>query len=181
MLADAFRFDGETAYQVVTYHYENDRVPAESALKQALKEGGYRFTTEAETFDVQIDGSLATVEAQVPFNSNTEIAPEYDLPQVTWGVTQDADATRVTFRHEAGESVSADRLYYDLDRPEDFGELEKQPLWSDSDDDSVSPGAEATVDLSDHLDAEGISLVYSTGGTHFHVLFTVDLRGETDA
>ncbi|MFD1600341.1 hypothetical protein [Halobellus rarus] len=180
MLADAFRLDGRTAYQVVSYRYEDGRVPTESALKHALQEDGYRFTTEAETFDVQIDGSLATVEAQVPFNSAREVAPEYDLPQVTWGWAQDADAARVTFRHEAGESVSADRLYYDLDRPDDVGEIEKQPLWSDSDGDSVSPDAEATVDLSEHPDAEGVSLVYSTGGTHFHVLFTVDLQGETD-
>ena len=177
MLADAFRFDGRTAYQVVSYRYEDGRVPTESALKHALQEDGYRFTTEAETFDVRIDGSLATVEAQVPFNSVREVAPEYDLPQVTWGGAQDADATRVTFRHEAGESVSAGKLYYDLDRPDDVGKIEKQPLWSDSDGDSVSPDAEATVDLSEHPDAEGVSLVYSTGGTHFHVLFTVDLQG----
>ncbi|MGQ4557402.1 hypothetical protein [Halobellus sp. GM3] len=181
MLADAFRFDADTAYQVVSYRYKDDRVPTESALQNALQEGGYRFTTEAETFDVQINGSLATVEAQVPFNSKREIAPEYDLPQVTWSGTQDADATWVTFRHEAGESISADRLYYDLDRPDDFGEIEKQPLWPDRNSDSVSSGAEATVDLSEHPVAEGVSLVYSTGGTHFHVLFTVDLQGETDA
>ena len=179
MLADAFRFDGDTAYQVVFYRYEDGRVSTESALKHALQEDGYRFTTEAETFDVQINGSLATVEAQVPFRSEREIASEYDLPQVTWGVSQDADATRVTFRNEAGESIPADRLYYDLDRPDDFGEIEKQPLWVDND--TVLPGAETPVDLSEHPDAEGISLVYSTGETHFHVLFTVDLWRETDA
>jgi hypothetical protein len=178
VLADAFRFDSGTAYQVVYYHYGTDRVPTASALKNALHESGHRFTEEADTFDVQIDDRLATIEAQIPFESGAEIPPEYDLPQVTWGSTYDEDTARVTFRHEAGESVSADRLYYDVDRPDDFGEIEKRPLWSDSD--TVSPGTETTVDLSNDPDAQGVSLVYSTGGTHFHVLFHVDFQGGTD-
>lgn len=178
MLADAFRFDQGAAYQVVYYHYEGDRVPTRQALEDELRAGHFRFTAEADTFDVRMDGPLATVEARIPLGSNRKRSPRFDLPQVTWGVAHDADRARVTFRHEAGETVAADRLYYDVDRPDDAGEIEKQPLWSHTD--TVSPGAEATADLTEHPNAEGVSLVYSTGGTHFHVLFDVDLTGEAD-
>ncbi|SDZ78363.1 hypothetical protein SAMN04488065_0279 [Haloplanus vescus] len=174
MLADAFRFDGETAYQIVYYRYDGASVPTTQALENALREDDYRFSAEAETFDVHVDGQLATVETRIPFDSNPERDPQLDLPQVTWGGRHEAE--RVTIRHEAGESVRADRLYYDIDHPDDAGEIEKRPLWSDAD--TVSSGAEATVDLSEHRDARGVSLVYSTGGTHFHVLFHVALEGD---
>ncbi|MFB6121880.1 MAG: hypothetical protein ABEJ78_00275 [Haloferacaceae archaeon] len=178
MLADAFRFDDDATYQVVYYLYEAGRVPTRPALENALREHVYRFTAEAETFDVQIDGRLATVETRVPLDSAHGIPPEYDLPQVTWGGTYDEDAARVTFRHEAGESVPANRLYYDVNRPDDFGEIEKRSLWTDGD--SVSPGADAAIDLSEHPNAESVTLVYSTGGVHFHVLFDLALHGGTD-
>lgn len=178
MIADAFRFDDDAAYQVVYYHYGNDRVPTKSALQKALQKDDYRYTSEAETFDVQIDDQLATVETRVPLTAEREISPQYDLPQVTWGGQYDQAETSVTVRHEAGESVPAARLYYDVDSPDDFGEIETQPLWSDRD--TVSSGMEATIDLRDHPNAKSVSLVYSTGGTHFHVLFELELHGGAD-
>lgn len=56
--------------------------------------------------------------------------------------------------------------------------IDREPLWTDAD--AVAAGSEATIDLDDHPEATGVCLVYSTGGTHFHVLFGLDLRGETD-
>ncbi len=176
MLADAFRFDDDTAYQVLYYHYDDGSAPTESALKTGIQEHSYRFTAEADTFDVQIDGSLATAETRVPLGSGGDIPPEYDLPQVTWGGVHDADAATLTFRHEAGESVRASQLYYDVDSPDDAGEVEKLPLWTDAD--TVSPGSETVVDLTEHPNAEGLTLVYSIGGSHFWTLFDFDLEGE---
>ena len=178
MVADAFRFNGDTAYQVVHYLYGEDRIPTKQELKRALKGGDFRFADEAETFDVQIDGQLATVETRVPLRSKRDLDPEYELPQVTWGVSRDEDAEKVTFRHEAGESVPAGRLYYDLDIPSAPGRIEKRPLWTDVN--TVAAGAEATVDLSEHPSATDVALVYSTGGVRFHVLFGLDLQDETD-
>jgi hypothetical protein len=179
MIADAFRFDDDSAYQVVYYHYESDRVPTKSALEKALQKDDYRYTSEAETFDVQLDNQLATVETRVPLTSEREIPSQYDFPQVTWGGQYDETAASVTFRHEAGESVPATRLYYDVDSPDDVGEIERQPLWSDRD--TVSSGTEATIDLREYPNAKSVSLVYSTGGTHFRVLFELNLHGETNA
>ncbi|MDQ2056307.1 hypothetical protein [Halobellus sp. H-GB7] len=178
MLADAIRFDDDTAYQVVHYHYADGRAPTSAALEAALREDDYRFVDGADEFDVRVEGRVATVETQVPLRSDRELAPEYDLPQVTWGATYDPDADAVTFRHEAGESVPADRLYYDLDRPSVPGKIEKRDLWTGTRE--VAAGAETTVDLSDDPEATGVSLVYSTGGVGFHVLFGRDVRGGTD-
>jgi hypothetical protein len=96
---------------------------------------------------------------------------------VTWGVDTD-DAGRVTFRHDGGESVPADRLFYDVDYPDAPGRIDKRRLWTDAS--TVEAGTEATVDLHDDPEATGASLVYSTGGVGFHVLVGTDLRGETD-
>lgn len=179
MIADAFRFDDEAAYQVVHYYYRDaDRVPTRRALERSLQEEDYRFTTEAETFDVEVDGRLATAETRVPLSESRELPPEYDLPQVTWGATHEEDPQRVTFRHEAGESVPAHRLFYDIGRQSAPGRIDKRTLWTGRE--TVDRGATATVDLGEHPDATGVNLVYSTGGVGFHVLFDVDLRGESD-
>jgi hypothetical protein len=178
MMADAIRFDDDTAYQVVQYYYHDpDRVPSAGALERALTEEDYRFLDGADAFDVDVDGRLATVETQVPLTSAQTVPAEYKLPQVTWGVDTD-DAGRVTFRHDGGESVPADRLFYDVDYPDAPGRIDKRRLWTDAS--TVEAGTEATVDLHDDPEATGASLVYSTGGVGFHVLVGTDLRGETD-
>jgi hypothetical protein len=178
MVADAIRFGDDAAYQVVHYAYLSDRVPTRRALERALETDDYRFADGASAFDVQLDGRLATVETQVPLHPGRELAPEYELPQVTWGVTHDRDAGEIRFRHEAGEPVPGERLFYDVDRPAAPGKIDRRPLWRSVR--TVDPGAEATVDLAEHPDATALNLVYSTGGVSFHVLLGVDLRGETD-
>ncbi|MDS0242409.1 MULTISPECIES: hypothetical protein [unclassified Haloferax] len=179
MLADGFRFDRENVYQVVHYQYTTDRVPTKEAIESEFRREHYRFADAAETFDVYIDGRLATVETRVPLRPDGEIDPRYRLPQVTWGLAYDEATDCVTVRHEAGETVPADRLFYDLSLPEAPGRVEKKPLWPGAE--TVAPGAEATIDLSDSPGADRASVVYSIGGTHFTVLFGRELGGETDA
>jgi hypothetical protein len=179
VMADAIRFDGGTAYQVVQYYYRDpDRVPSRGALERALNDDDYRFVDGADAFDVELDGRLATVETQVPLSGDRTVPPEYQLPQVTWGVEADESSDSVTFSHEAGEAVRADRLFYDLHRPAAPGRIDKRDLWRDTT--TVEPGTEAVVDLSDDPGATGVSLVYSTEEVGFHVLSGVDLRGGTD-
>ncbi|UPV99233.1 hypothetical protein M0R88_11925 [Halorussus gelatinilyticus] len=178
MRADAFRFDDDTAYQVIHYLYEKTRVPTKSVLKSALKREEYRFADEADGFDVQFDGRLATVETRVPLRSTDRLDPEYQLPQVTWGTTYDRETESVTIRHEAGESVPAGRLFYDVDRPSRPGRIDERQLWTGTD--TVAGGAETTIDLNGHPNATDVNLVYSTGGVSFHVLFGLDLRGDAD-
>jgi hypothetical protein len=177
MVADALRFDGDHAYQVVHYYYTTDSIPTKRGLESALHDDSYRFVERATSFDVQFDGRLATVETRVPLRPDRDPDPRYDLPQVTWGVTHDAP-TRVTFRHEAGESVPAERLHYDVHRPAAPGNIELRPLWTDAT--TVEAGAEATVDLRDEPNATGASLVYSASDVGHRVLFGVDLRGGAD-
>lgn len=178
MMADAIRFDTESAYQVVQYYYHDpDRIPSTAALERALTEEDYRFVDSAEAFDVAVDGRLATVETQVPLTSTRTVPAAYQLPQVTWGVETD-DSRRVTVRHDGGEPVPADRLFYDVDRPAAPGKIDKRRLWTDVS--TVEAGSEAVIDLQDDPEATGVSLVYSTGGVSFHVLVGADLGGATD-
>jgi len=179
MMADAIRFDTESAYQVVQYYYRDpDRVPSRDALERALTAEDYRFVDDAEAFDVGVDGRLATVETQTPLTSAQTVPTEYQLPQVTWGVETD-DSRRVTFRHEAGEAVPADRLFYDVARPAAPGKIDKRRLWNDTK--TVEAGSEAVIDLGDDPEARSVNLVYSTEEVGFHVLVGSDVRGETDA
>ncbi|WP_197052351.1 hypothetical protein [Halobellus rufus] len=179
MMADAFRFDDDIAYQVVQYYYRQaDRVPTRDALERALKDHDYRFIDGAEAFDVELDDRLATVETRVPVTGASETPSEYVLPQVTWGASYDADNERVTLKHHAGESVPAERLFYDIDRPSAPGKIDKRPLWSGTE--TVESGMEATIDLSDDPGATGASLVYSAEDVAFHSLFGFQFRGAVD-
>lgn len=176
-VADATRFDDDYAYQVVHYGYESGGAPAQSTLESALRDHDYRFVDRAEAFDVSVGDGLAAVETRVPLRPDRTPDPRYDLPQVTWGVDRDGSALR--FRHEAGDPVPAERLFYDVDTPGSPGEVTKRPLWGSTD--AVGPGATATVDLRDHPDASEVTLVHSTGGVDFHVLFGVDVRDAESA
>ena len=179
LMADAFRFDEDAAYQVVFYYYRQpDNVATREALERGLREEDYRFTSEAETFDVAVDERLATVETRIPLDDTDELPPEYDLPQVTWGLTHEDEPERATVRHEAGESVPANRLFYDLEYQSAPGRIDKHPLWPEQR--SIERGSTATVDLENQPDARGLNLVYSTGDVRFHVLFGADLQRTTD-
>jgi hypothetical protein len=179
LMADAFRFDGEAAYQVVHYYYQRpDSVPTRDALERGLQHDDYRFTSEAETFDVAVTDRLATVETRIPLDETRELSPEYDLPQVTWSLTRGDEREGITVRHEAGESVPAHRLFYDLEDRSAPNGIDKQPLWPEQE--TIERGSTATVDLQDQPEATGVNVVYSTGGVSFHVLFGVDLQRNTD-
>ena len=177
LLADSFRFGEDAAYQLVQYRY-TDRTPTAEELEAALRTHDYRFADEASAFDVEIDGALATVAARVPYADRDGPAARYDYPQVTWGVDRDAAANAVTFRHEGGDAVPAERLFYDVGRPEAPGGIRKRPLWQGAG--TVDAGSTATVDLSDVDEPTDVSLVYATEEVAFHVLFGVDLWGESD-
>ena len=179
LMADAFRFDEEAAYQVVHYYYrQNDSSPTREALERGLQNDDYRFTPEADTFDVVVNDRFATVETRVPLDDSRELPPEYDFPQVTWGLTREDDRESVTVRHEAGEPVPAHRLFYDLEDHSAPNGIDKRPLWPEQE--TVERGSTATVDLKDQPEATGVNLVYSTGGASFHVLFGADFGGNTD-
>ncbi|QLG60660.1 hypothetical protein [Halorarum salinum] len=178
MLADAVRFGGDAAYQEVRYRYLTDSVPTARALEAALEEDDHRFVDGADAFDVRIDGPLATVTTRVPLRPDRGTDPAPDLPQVTWGVDHDADAGRVTFRHEAGEPVPAGMLGYDVVRPSAPGRIRERPFPPGVD--PVAAGAEATVDLSEYPDATGVNVVYAGGGRRYHVPFCFELAGGND-
>lgn len=177
-LADSIRFDDDAAYQIVHYQYEEGSPATEEALERALTDDRYRFADDADEFDVTTDGSLATVETRVPLKPDRTFGSEYEYPHVTWGVSSDGAAETVTFRHDAGDPVPGGRLFSDIDDPSRPGEIEPRPLWSDVG--TVRPGDEATVDFSGRPNASDVTLVYLPRDARYHVLFGVDVGGETD-
>ena len=173
--ADCFRFDDDAAYQVVTLLFPPDRVPSRDRLERGFRdEAG--LTSEADTFDVSVDGRLATLEARVPLRGRRDLTPMDEPPQVTWGASFDPDARTVELRHEAGESVDAEWLHYNVSGPDATGGLDPRPLFESTR--SVGPGDAATVDLRDRPDATEVQVVLAPEECcAFDVLFEYDLEG----
>ncbi len=172
--ADGFRFDDDAAYQVFKLWFPADRVPTTDVLERAFRDE-YGLTEEADTFDVSVDGQIGTLETRVPRGEPRDLGPMLDPPQVTWGAAYDADARTVTLRHEAGDPVDADLLYYDVDTETSPGEVEKRPLWQGAR--RVGPGDAAEIDLSDRPDVTDVNLVLSpvSGCCEYRMLFQYEL------
>ncbi|MFC6941349.1 hypothetical protein ACFQE8_15485 [Salinirubellus sp. GCM10025818] len=176
MGADAFRFDGDVAYQVVTLRFPDGRVPTADRLERAFRDE-YGLTEEAEVFDVRIDGRLATLETRVPLGEPRDLTPIEDPPQVTWGAEFDADARALTLRHETGEAVDTEWLWFDAETEARPGMIETEPLWTDER--GIGPGDGDTVDLSDRPDVTGASVVLAGDECcAFRTLFDYGLGGE---
>jgi hypothetical protein len=181
--ADAFRFTDEAVFQVIKLHFPADDVPTTDELESAFRDS-YNTTEEARTLDVEIDGQLGSIEARVPRSDPDahSVEPLADPPQITWGVSYDPDAGIVQLRHEAGETVDADLLWYDIDTETSPGKIEKRPLWEDRDE--VTPGATATVDLSERSESTAVQVFLSEqrGCCGFRQLFYYKLAwGRDDA
>lgn len=172
--ADAFRIDGDAAYHLLMERYPPEVDPSGDRIKDALEDQRHQLTSEAETSDVGIDGRFATVAARVPLAPDREQTSSHHPPQVTWGGSFDADARRVTLRHEVGEHVDADMLWYDVVPADGPNEIEKEPLWPDRE--TVEPGDEATVDLSERPDATGVQVEYGSEGVGSQTLFVYPLE-----
>ncbi|WP_195156613.1 hypothetical protein [Haloarcula sp. CBA1127] len=175
--ADAFRIDDDVAYHLLIERYETETSLSEEQMKRALGQQRHELTKEAQTVDVRKDGRFMTVSARVPARPDRERDPMDDPPHVTWGGVFDAETQTVTLRHEVGESADADLICYDIDTPEDKGQVEKKPLWPDQN--TVSAGDETTIDLGDTPTAEGISVVYGPmNDVSFRILFELPLEGD---
>jgi hypothetical protein len=149
--AEAFRFDGNTAYHVRTFRYPEGETPPEADLRRRSKTGTI-LTREVENTDFRIDGRLVTVEGRITPEAGVQpvdIDPPYP-PQVTWGYTRDTDAETVTLRHEAGEAVSSDALALEFD-VDDTGQRWSIPVGRPlpTDQDRLAPGDAVTVGVSD--------------------------------
>ena len=146
---EGFRFDGDTAYHVMTFLYPEGHTPPEADLRDRALDGTV-LTREVVHSDFRIDGRLVTVEGRIPPGEGidpADIDPPYP-PQVTWGYAVDADASAVTVRHEAGDSIPTSALGYAFgaDVPDDWLVLaEERPLPTDAG--TLAPGDAVTLPL----------------------------------
>ncbi|WP_231512942.1 hypothetical protein [Haloferax mediterranei] len=125
-------------------------------MKSAIEDEHYTGMAAADTIDIGVDGRLATAGARVPLQPDEPRDFVPDPPQITWGVAFDAETSTVTLRYELGPELDADRLWYDLVPVDAVNRIENQPLWPDRD--TVGPGDETTVEMSDRPDADGVDV-----------------------
>ena len=174
--ADGFRFDDDAVYQVIELLFPEGAAPTTERLEREFRDA-YWMSEEAEVFDVQVDGRSGSIETRIPRKRSGEVTVMNDPPQVTWGADFDADARAVTLRHEAGEAVDTEWLWFDAETGARPGMIEKEPLWTDER--RVGPGDADTVDLSDRPDVTGASMVLARGECcAFRTLFDYELGGE---
>ncbi|WP_224450485.1 hypothetical protein [Haloprofundus salilacus] len=157
--ADGFRFEDDTAYQVIKLLFSAQRTPTTKQLQHAFRDE-YGLTEEADVFDVQVDGRLGTLETRVSQTSARELTPLVDPPQITWGASFDANSGQLTIRHEAGDVLDSEWLWYDISTPDDAGEIEKRPLWPSKK--QVSRGDSTSIDLSEYPTADAVTLLIAT-------------------
>jgi hypothetical protein len=156
---EGFRFDGDTAYHVMTFLYPEGTEPSESELRERAARRRTILTREVEHSDFRIDGRLVTVEGRIPPGEGidpADIEPPYP-PQVTWGYGHGRDASAVVLRHEAGAPVPTSALAYRLDTgvPDDWlVPSDARPLPTDAE--TLTSGDEVTVDLPETPTVEAI-------------------------
>lgn len=127
---------------------------------------------EADAADVRTDGRLATVELRLDY------ADELDAPGpplVTWGASHDPGSGVVTLRHEAGESVDADRLDVSVRGEDGESGLLDEPDGRQFADayDAVEPGdaLEVPVAPGDHT----VRIVFRPGDRSASVVFAYEI------
>ncbi|SFS12213.1 hypothetical protein SAMN05216559_4041 [Halomicrobium zhouii] len=149
----AFDADDSGVYHVETFVFSAGADVTEARMKRRLDEQGR--VADSSTVDVEIDGRVATVEMYFTHEQYRMAVSNDPLvtPHVTWGVTYDADAERLTFHHEAGDPVRTGWLTaYRTGR---------EPATSfDGVGDAVRPGDEVTVSTTDVRADASVRLAY---------------------
>ncbi|GGM49744.1 hypothetical protein GCM10009006_33710 [Haloarcula argentinensis] len=152
----AFRVDYEAAYPFVLERYPETVDQPGEQMKDAIQDQHFTGMAAADTIDIRVDGQLATAGARIPLQPDEPRDLIHDPPQITWGVAFDAESETATLRHELGPELDADRLWYDLVPIDAINRVENRSLWPGRD--TVGPGDETTVDMSDHPDADRVDV-----------------------
>jgi hypothetical protein len=166
----SYAFDEDNVYVVVDHVYASaaDR-PDESTIQDALADtldGPALFLPSGpETVDIETDGRTLSVRMKTRAAPYLERVWADQPPLVTFGVEFDSD--RLTFTHEAGESVPASRLGI---RPE-YGFEGGDPFEGGG---TFGPGDSVTLDLTDDAD-ESYAISWQSAGETHHSLFEYHL------
>lgn len=150
----SYRFDDRGVYYVHHLVYPPGRTVAEREVRSALEENGR--ATEQYAVDVGIEGRVVTVEMRQSHEAAVENLPSGRWPQVTWGVDRESDA--ITVRHEAGETVAAERLEVVV-----AADGDRTPTGTQFADvhETVGPGDALTVDVPEDPAATRVYGTYS--------------------
>ncbi|WP_324758981.1 hypothetical protein [Haloarcula montana] len=170
--AEAFRFEGETAYHVVTHHYPDDEAVPTDRLKQRSVQKTL-LTREVDAFHYEERGQMATVAGRVPPGEGLDPATEPYPPHAAWGGA--VDSGTVTLRHEAGETVDAANLRYELRSPAGTTVQSGAP-WSGTE--TVRAGDTTTVSLDGSTDVARFVLQFTAEGASYGSVFTLETGGD---
>ncbi|MFC6974132.1 hypothetical protein ACFQL1_04730 [Halomicroarcula sp. GCM10025709] len=174
--AEGFRFDGDTAYHVVTHLYpDGEAVPTDRLKQRSVQKT--LLTREVDAFHYEERGQRATVAGRIPPGEGLDPATEPYPPHATWGGAVDPDAGTATLRHEAGEPVDPSNLRFELRSPDGTVGEDGTP-WTGAD--SVRPGDTTTVPSNGAASADvaASTLQYTAEGASYGSLFTIETEGD---
>jgi hypothetical protein len=133
---EGFRFDGDTAYHVMTFLFDDAVADPERRVRERSVADTV-LTREVEASDLRVDGRLVTAEGRIPPGRGLapgDISPP-SPPQITWGYDRTTDPPTVRLRHETGGPVDVDALTLRFERevPEErYARAAVRPLPTDA-------------------------------------------------
>jgi len=168
--ATGFAYDDDHVYTYYTYLFDDaaavDRTAIQHAMRDRIRsdESLGPFGPDTTTADIDVDGRVVSVASRHPREEFLQSDRTTPMPQITWGIDEDATAGRVTVRHEAGDSVDASGLHFRYSPPdwsqETSATLDDPRQFADEYD-TVGPGDSLTLDTSDLPDGTELLLVYA--------------------
>ncbi|MBX0303841.1 hypothetical protein [Haloarcula salinisoli] len=150
--AYAFSHDDDTAYSVRTWLFPDGYDVTVGEVKTALERRAR--ANEADAVEVSVDGRVATMELSRPLEEYREDTTTLVVPHVAWRTEYDVAAERLSFHHEAGDTIETDRLVVRAPGIDDRADFDVG--------DTLEPGEALTVSTAGVDSGETVQLVYES-------------------
>lgn len=176
--ANGCTFDENAAYFVVVQEYESGKTPSKAEIQNALDRRGNvtgsrvdETVRQASAVDIDVSPPIVTVQLRVDQEAYVELEDGVTpVPRITWGIDHDRERNSLTIRHEAGDSVAAENLSFELFR--------NRADYTPDETTVLGAGDELTIDLEPGGDSLFFQLSYD-GPTNQGFMFSYSFESES--